>query len=79
MSTYIVLWNQNKEFVHFIYYKHINITYPLITHHSSTHHPFTNHPTTHHPSTNNPSTSVISIKGKIIHNSLFTHNKVCHM
>ena len=81
MSTYycIVLWNQNREFVHVIYYKHINITCPHITHHSSTYHPSTNHPTTHHSSINHPSTIVVSIKGKIVHNLSLAHNKVCHM
>ncbi|WZZ48234.1 hypothetical protein YC2023_048341 [Brassica napus] len=65
------------EFVHVIYYKHINITCLHITHHSSTHHLYTNHPTTQ--STNHSSTSVVSIEGKIVHNLSLTHNKMCHM
>ena len=54
MSTYctIVSWNQNREFVYIIYYKHINIACPHITHHpSSTYTPSINNSFTHHPST----------------------------
>ena len=64
INVHVLLYSfmeSNREFVHIIYYKHINIAYPHITHHSSTHHPSTNHLTTYHPSTNHPSTYYLSV------------------
>ena len=62
MSTYccIVLWNQNIEFVHVIYYKHINITHPHITRPQITQ-PHITRPQITHPQVSFPLRAKLSI------------------